>query len=171
LLLLAAGHDTTANMITLGTYALLQHPEQAAKLSDERIMDTAIDELIRYLSIVHNGVLRKALVDVTVNGQLIRAGEHVAVVLESANRDLDFLPDADRLDLERRSAHVGFGYGAHQCLGQHLARLELRVALPELFRRVRGLRVVTPEGEIPFKDDMVVYGIRELMIEWDEVIA
>ncbi|MFI8778121.1 cytochrome P450 [Brachybacterium paraconglomeratum] len=171
ILLLAAGHDTTANMITLGTHALLQHPDQAAKLQDEHVMDTAVDEMIRYLSIVHNGVLRKAVRDVTVNGQQIRAGEHVAVVLESANRDTDFLPDADQLELERRSAHVGFGYGAHQCLGQHLARLELRIALPELFRRVKGLRVVTPEGEIPFKDDMLVYGIRELMVEWDEVVA
>ncbi|WP_335991217.1 cytochrome P450 [Glycomyces sp. MUSA5-2] len=171
LLLLAAGHDTTANMITLGTHALLEHPDQAAKIGDPAVLDTAVDELIRYLSIVHNGVLRKAVADVVVGGVTVRAGEHVAVVLESANRDPGFLPDADRLDLERRSAHVGFGYGAHQCLGQHLARLELRIALPELFRRVRGLRVVTPKDAIPFKNDMVVYGIRELMVDWDEVTA
>jgi cytochrome P450 len=171
ILLLAAGHDTTANMITLGTYALLQHPDQAAKLADPKVLDTAIDELIRYLSIVHNGVLRKAVMDVTIGDVTVRAGEYVAVVLESANRDPAFLPDADALDLERRTAHVGFGYGPHQCLGQHLARLELRIALPELLRRVRGLRVVTPEAQIPFKNDMVVYGIRELLVEWDEVVA
>jgi cytochrome P450 len=172
LLLLAAGHDTTANMITLGTYALLQNPREAEKIvADPSIMDTAVDELIRYLSIVHNGVLRKALADVTVNSQLIRAGEHVAVVLESANRDPRFLDDADRLDLARSTAHVGFGYGPHQCLGQHLARLELRLALPELLRRVKGLRVVTEAGDIPFKNDMLVYGIHELMIDWDEVVA
>ena len=171
LLLLAAGHDTTANMITLGTHALLENPEQAAKLQDPAVLTTAVDELIRYLSIVHNGVLRKAVSDTEINGVHVRAGEHVAVVLESANRDPRFLGDADVLDLERHSAHVGFGYGAHQCLGQHLARLELRIALPELFRRVRGLRVVTPKDEIPFKNDMVVYGIRELMVDWDEVVA
>lgn len=172
LLLLAAGHDTTANMITLGTHALLQNPAQAAKMvANPSIMDTGVDELVRYLSIVHNGVLRKATADVVVNNRLIRAGEHVAVVLESANRDPKFLADADRLDLSRSSAHVGFGYGPHQCLGQHLARLELRVAMPELFRRVRGLRVVANPDDIKFKNDMLVYGIHELMIEWDEVVA
>ena len=172
LLLLAAGHDTTANMITLGTYALLQNPDQAEKMTaDPAVMETGVDELIRYLSIVQNGILRKATVDVTINNQLIRAGEHVAVVLESANRDRRFLGDADTLDLTRSSAHVGFGYGPHQCLGQHLARLELRIALPELFRRVKGLRVATDAKDIRFKNDMVVYGIRELMIDWDEVVA
>ena len=172
LLLLAAGHDTTANMITLGTHALLQHPEQAEKMvSNPSVMATGVDELIRYLSIVHNGVLRKATVDVAINNQLIRAGEHVAVVLESANRDPNFLTDADQLDLARSSAHVGFGYGPHQCLGQHLARLELRVALPELFRRLKGLRVVADTESIAYKNDMVVYGIHELMIDWDEVVA
>jgi cytochrome P450 len=169
LLLLAAGHDTTANMITLGTYALLKHPEQAAKLQDAAFMETGVDELIRYLTIVHNGVLRKATRETVIGGQSIRAGEHVAVVLESANRDPDFLGDGDHLDLDRMSAHLGFGYGPHQCLGQHLARLELRIALPELFRRLRGLRVATPEEDISFKNDMVVYGIKELMIDWDEV--
>ncbi len=158
-------------MITLGTYALLRNPDQAARLGEPGMMSTGVDELIRYLSIVHNGVLRKAVRDVTVGDQLVRAGEHVAVVLESANRDPRFMSDADRLDLDRRSAHVGFGYGAHQCLGQHLARLELTVALPELFRRVQGLRAVQPESDIPFKNDMLVYGIRELLVEWDEVVA
>lgn len=170
LLLLAAGHDTTANMITLGAHALLEHPDQAAKLQDPKVLDTGVDELIRYLSIIHNGVLRKAVTDVVIGDVQIHAGDHVAVALESANRDPEFLAAADTLDLERRSAHIGFGYGAHQCLGQHLARLELRIALPELFRRVRGLRVVTPKDEIPFKNDMVVYGIRELMVDWDEVV-
>src|SRR4029453_5901305 len=169
LLLLAAGHDTTANMITLGTYALLKHPEQAAKLHDAAFMETGVDELIRYLTIVHNGVLRKATRETVIGGQSIRAGEHVAVVLESANRDRDFLGDGDSLDLDRKSAHLGFGYGPHQCLGQHLARLELRIALTEMFRRLRGLRVATPEEDISFKNDMVVYGIKELMIDWDEV--
>lgn len=172
MLLLAAGHDTTANMITLATYALLQNPAQAQKMVDDpAVMDTGVDELIRYLSIVHNGVLRKATEDVTINNQLIRAGEHVAVILESANRDPRYLEAADTLDLTRSTAHVGFGYGPHQCLGQHLARLELRIALPELFRRVKGLRVVTETEDIRFKNDMVVYGIHELMIDWDEVVA
>lgn len=171
LLLLAAGHDTTANMITLGTYALLQHPEQAAIVESGNLPDTAVDELIRYLSIVHNGVLRLAVRDVVIGDVTIRAGEHVAVSLESANRDPEFLTNADRLDLTRSSAHIGFGYGPHQCLGQHLARLELRVALLELFRRVRGLQVAVPEEEIPFKNDMVVYGVRELLVRWDEVVA
>lgn len=171
LLLLAAGHDTTANMITLGTHALLEHPDQAARLQDPDVLDTAVDELIRYLSIVHNGVLRKAVVDVTVGDVTVRAGEHVAVVLESANRDPAFLSNGDELDLGRRSAHVGFGYGPHQCLGQHLARLELRIALPELFRRVRGLRVTAAPDDIQYKNDMVVYGIRELMVDWEDVVA
>ena len=168
LLLLTAGHDTTANMIALGTLRLLQEPELAARIrDDESVLGTAIDELIRYLNIVHFGVLRLAVRDVEVGGRLVKAGEHVAVALESANRDPRFLDEPDRLDLDRSSAHVGFGYGVHQCLGQHLARLELRLVLPALLRRLPGLRTVKPLDEIPYKNEMVVYGVKELLVTWD----
>ncbi|WP_432542029.1 cytochrome P450 [Kineococcus sp. SYSU DK002] len=168
ILLLTAGHDTTANMITLGTLRLLQEPELAARVRDEdAVLGTGIDELVRYLTIVHLGVLRRAVRNVEVGGELVHAGEYVAVALESANRDPRSIEDPDRLDLDRRSAHVGFGYGVHQCLGQHLARLELRLTLPALLRGLPGLRTVQSLENIPYKNEMVVYGVKELLVTWD----
>ncbi|ABS03999.1 cytochrome P450 [Kineococcus radiotolerans] len=168
LLLLTAGHDTTANMIALGTLRLLQEPALAERVRDDcEVLQTGIDELVRYLTIVHYGVLRLAVRDVQVGDVMVPAGDYVAVSLESANRDEALTLDPDRLDLERTSAHVGFGYGVHQCLGQHLARLELRLALPALLRQLPGLRTVEALPDIPFKNDMIVYGVKKLNVTWD----
>ncbi|MFJ8312119.1 MULTISPECIES: cytochrome P450 [unclassified Streptomyces] len=165
--LLAAGLDTTANMIGLGTYALLSHPEQAAALrGDPDLADQAVEELLRYLSIAHTGV-RAALEDVELDGRLIKAGESVTISVAAANRDPAKFADPDTLDLRRKATgHLAFGHGVHQCLGQQLARVEMRVALPALFNRFPTLRLAVPPEEVPLRVDMDVYGVHRLPVTW-----
>ncbi|HEX2283802.1 MAG TPA: cytochrome P450, partial [Mycobacterium sp.] len=131
--LLGAGLDTTANMLALGFFALTQHPDQlAAWRQDPDLTDQAVEELMRYLSITPTGA-RAALEDVELDGQLIKGGETVALSVQAANRDPRRFPNPDTLDISRKaSGHLGFGFGIHQCLGQHLARSEMRVAFPAL---------------------------------------
>lgn len=170
LLLLVAGHETTANMIALGTLALLQHPDQLAELretDDEKLLANAVEELLRYLTITHSGRRRVAVEDIEVGGTLIRAGEGVIVATDAGNRDADAFPDPDVLDLHRKARHhVAFGYGVHQCLGQPLARVELQVVYGTLYRRIPALRLAAGLEEIRFKDDMLVYGVHELPVSW-----
>jgi cytochrome P450 len=170
MLLLVAGHETTANMIALGTLTMLQHPGQLAELresNDPKLVASAVEELLRYLSIVHTGRRRVAIEDVEVGGQKIRAGEGVIVATEAGNRDAGAFPDPDVLDIHRQAHHhVAFGYGVHQCLGQPLARVELQVVYGTLYRRVPTLRLAVPLEEIRFKHDMFVYGVHELPVSW-----
>ncbi|HWO59973.1 MAG TPA: cytochrome P450 [Umezawaea sp.] len=164
-LLLGAGLDTTANMIALGTFALLGNPDQTALLHTDP--DRAVEELLRYLSIVHT-MARVALVDVDLGGRLIKAGDTVTLSVESGNRDPAKFPDPDRLDLSRHAAgHLAFGHGVHQCLGQQLARVEMRVALPALFQRFPTLRLaVEPEG-VPLRSGVDILGVQRLPVTWD----
>ncbi|MFF3876876.1 cytochrome P450 [Streptomyces sp. NPDC001978] len=167
--LLFAGHETTANMIALSTITLLQHPDQIpGVLGGPDQVAHAVEELLRYLSIVHGGLRRVAVEDVTIGGVTIRAGEGVIIPIHIANRDPEFFTAADDLDLERANArqHLAFGYGIHQCLGQPLARAELQIVLPEIFRRLPDLKVAVPMEEIAFKQDSVVYGVHELPVSW-----
>jgi cytochrome P450 len=169
-LMLFAGHETTANMIALGTLALLQHPDQLAALretDDPKLVASAVEELLRYLTITHGGLRRVALEDIEIAGQVIRAGEGVIAVNETANRDPLVFPDPDRLDIQRDARHhVTFGYGVHQCLGQSLARMELQVAYPTLLRRMPTLTLATDVEQIPFKHDGFIYGVYELPVTW-----
>ncbi|MFF8606827.1 cytochrome P450 [Streptomyces sp. NPDC015346] len=167
--LLAAGLDTTANMIAHGTFALLGNPAQAEALrADPDLAPQAVEELMRYLTIAHTTV-RSALEDVEVEGQLIRAGESVTLSLEAANRDPERFPDPDVLDVRRTATgHLGFGHGIHQCLGQQLARVEMTVALPALLRRFPTLRLDVPAEEVPLRTDMSIYGVHRLPVTWDE---
>ncbi|MGW0475692.1 cytochrome P450 [Streptomyces coeruleorubidus] len=170
LMLLIAGHETTANMTALSTLALLVHPDQAARIrdtDDPAVVANAIEELLRYLTVPQDHVWRVATEDLTLGGQLIRAGEGVTVNLPAGNRDTAFLDRPDALDVDRNSrGHVAFGYGTHQCLGQSLARMELQVALPTLLRRLPGLRLAVPLEELRLRHDMAVYGVRELPVAW-----
>ncbi|MDX3111472.1 cytochrome P450 [Nonomuraea angiospora] len=169
-LMLFAGHETTANMITLGTLALLRDPAQLALLresDDPKLIASAVEELLRYLTITHGGLRRVALADIEIAGQVIRAGEGIITVNETANRDPSVFPDPDRLDLRRNPRlHVTFGYGVHQCLGQPLARMELQVAYPALLRRIPTLALAAELEQIPFKHDGFVYGAYELPVTW-----
>ncbi|MFJ9706295.1 cytochrome P450 [Streptomyces sp. NPDC101234] len=167
--LLFAGHETTANMIALSTVTLLENPEQIPRLfGGPDQVAVAVEELLRYLTIVHFGLRRTALEDVTVGDVTIRAGEGVIISINVANRDPEFFAAPDDLDLARADArrHIAFGYGVHQCLGQPLARAELQVVMPELFRRLPDLKLAVPLEEIAFKQDTSVYGILELPVTW-----
>jgi len=170
MLLLVAGHETTANMIALGTLTLLQHPDQLTELrekQDPRLIASAVEELLRYLNIVHSGRRRVATEDVEVGGRLIRAGEGVVVATDAGNRDANAFADPDVLDIHRQARHhVAFGYGVHQCLGQPLARVELQVVYGTLYRRIPTLRLAVPLEEVRFKHDMLVYGVHELPVSW-----
>ncbi|MEV1246304.1 cytochrome P450 [Nonomuraea sp. NPDC049750] len=169
-LLLIAGHETTANMIALGTLALLEHPDQLALLrdpADQKLVTSAVEELLRYLHITHNGRRRAVLADIEIAGQVIRAGEGLIMANDIGNRDPDAFPDPDRLDLQRDARHhVAFGFGIHQCLGQPLARMELQVVYSTLYRRIPTLRLATDLDQIPFKHDGSVYGVYELPVTW-----
>ncbi|SEP53153.1 cytochrome P450 [Amycolatopsis saalfeldensis] len=166
--LLGAGLDTTANMLALGTFALLRNPGQLALLRGPDGAERAVEELLRYLTIAHTGV-RVALEDVEVDGQLIKAGESVAVSLQAANRDPAKFADPDALDLSRKATgHLAFGHGIHQCLGQQLARVELRVALPALFTRFPTLRLAVPPEDVPLRPGhQNIYGVIRLPVTWD----
>ncbi|TDD54249.1 cytochrome P450 [Nonomuraea terrae] len=167
-LLLVAGHETTANMLGLGTYALLINPDQLAAMRDDpSVAENGVEELLRYLTIIHLGPLRSALEDVEIEGKLIKAGETVAVHLPVANRDPERFPDGDRLDVARPAGgHLTFGHGIHQCLGQQLARAEMRIAFPALLRRLPGLRLAVSPEEVPMRSDMSIYGVHRLPVTW-----
>ncbi|GAA1740279.1 cytochrome P450 [Nonomuraea sp. AD125B] len=165
-LLLLAGHETTSNMLGLGTLALLRHPDQLdlLKKEPERIGAT-VEELLRWLSIVHSGTGKLTKVETELSGVRIPAGALVMVALPAANRDPAFIADPDRFDIARGDlGHVAFGHGVHHCLGAPLARMEMRIAFPALFERFPGLR----ESGVPprFRSFNVVYGLTSFEVAW-----
>ncbi len=168
-LLLIAGHETTANMIGLSALTLMRDRESADRLREEpALIRGAVEELLRFHSIIRNGPRRVATADIEIGGHLIRAGEGVVVAVPSANRDESVFADADRLDVCRPNAqhHVAFGYGVHQCLGQALARVELQVVIGTLLRRFPAMRPAVPVEDIPFRSDMAIYGCHALPVTW-----
>lgn len=169
--ILIAGHETTANMISLGALALLQNPAQLALLrdaDDPKAIANAVEELLRYLTIVHTGVRRIAVADIEMDGQVIRAGDGIVFDLSAADWDAEAFPEPSLLDVRRPDArrHHAFGAGVHQCLGQSLARVELQVVYPTLLRRVPTLRLAVPFAEVGFNFDGVAYGLRALPVAW-----
>ncbi|GGP49628.1 cytochrome P450 [Streptomyces abikoensis] len=167
LLLLVAGHETTSNMISLGAYTLLEHPDQLAALRAEpALMAGAVEELLRLLSIA-DGLPRVALEDIECHGVTIRAGDGLLFPASVVNRDPAVYPDPDTLDV-RRSArhHVAFGFGVHQCLGQNLARAELEIALTRLFARIPTLRLAVAPDEVPVKPAGTLQGLFALPVTW-----
>ena len=165
--LLVAGFDTTASMITYGVLALLNNPGEWAKLvADPDLAGPATEELVRYLG-VGIGLMRQATEDTTLGDQSIRAGDYVVVAVQSGNRDAALYPDGDVLDVARKPGpHLGFGHGAHACVGQQIARMELNAVLRALPSRVPELRVAIPLDEVEWKRDSVVRGPAELPVEW-----
>ncbi|MFI6231181.1 cytochrome P450 [Micromonospora echinospora] len=169
--ILIAGHETSASMISLGTLALLQNPDQLMLLrehsDDPKFVANAVEELLRYLTIVHSGIRRIANEDIEIRGTVIRAGDGVIFELAGANYDAEEFPDPDRLDLRRPARqHHAFGYGAHQCLGQSLARVELQVVYGTLYNRIPTLALAVPFEEVPFAMEGVAYGLKSLPVTW-----
>jgi cytochrome P450 len=131
------------------------------------VIANAVEELMRYLSIIQNGQRRVATDDIEIAGETIRGGEGIIIDLAPANWDAAAYPEPDRLDLTRDAGQqLGFGYGRHQCVGQQLARAELQIVFHTLVRRIPSLRLATPFDEIPFKHDRLAYGVYELPVAW-----
>lgn len=169
--ILIAGHETSASMISLGTLALLRNPDQLAYfrsiVDDPKAVAGAVEELLRYLSIVHTGVRRIANEDIQVGADVIRKDEGLILDVAAANWDPAQYPEPDRLDLTRSArSHHAFGYGAHQCLGQTLARVELQVAFRALVSRVPDLRLAVPAEDVDFAFEGVAYGLHSLPVTW-----
>ncbi|MFG3621471.1 cytochrome P450 [Nocardia sp. NPDC047654] len=168
-LLLLAGHETTANMLALGTFALLEHPEQLAQLrADPDLVPGAVEELLRYLSVA-DIFYRYATDDIELGGETIGKGSTVVVSLLAANHDPQRFDNPDTLDIHRTArGHLSFGHGIHQCLGQQLARIEMRAGFAGLLRRFPTLELAIPAGEVKLRTDMNIYGVHELPVTWTE---
>ncbi|MCX4631610.1 cytochrome P450 [Streptomyces sp. NBC_01443] len=166
-ILLIAGHETTANMISLGTFTLLRHPEQLTELrADPSLISVAVEELMRFLSIA-DGMLRVATDDIAIGGVTVRADDGVIFSTSVINRDPAVFEEPDALDWHRPARHhVGFGFGVHQCLGQNLARAEMEIALGTLFARLPGLRLAAEPDRIPFRPGDTIQGMVELPVAW-----
>ncbi|HZG90072.1 MAG TPA: cytochrome P450 [Pseudonocardia sp.] len=167
-LLLIAGHETTASTIGLAVLKLLREPDQLAVLrARPDAVENAIEELLRYLSVVHSGIPRIATRDTELDGEPVVAGEVLILSLPAANRDPALGEELDRLELTREvTRHVAFGHGVHHCLGAALARAELRVALPALLRRFPGLALADPAAPVDFRSFAVVHAVRSLPVTW-----
>jgi hypothetical protein len=165
MLLFQAGHETTANLISKGVLALLQHPEQYADLhAHPEIVESATEELLRFDTSVQL-TTKFAAADIPFHDRVIREGDAVSFIWGAINRDPEAYPDPDRLDLRREGlAHYSFGMGAHYCLGASLARLEIQHAIGTLARRIPGLRLATPAPE--YKTQLHLHGLVSLAVEW-----
>lgn len=168
--ILVAGYETTAHHISLSLLALLDNPAEMARLrADPALIPGAVEELLRYVRI---GVLPMARVtteDVELGGATIPAGEVVLPIIQAANRDPSVFSEPDRFDVSRAPAsHLGFGSGAHHCLGAQLARVELHEALSGLVTRLPGLALAVPPANLKFKPGMAIHNLRALPITWTQ---
>ena len=163
-LLLLAGHETTVNLIGNGVLALLDNPEALADLrGDPSIIDTAVEELLRYANPVEQTTPRYAKEALEIRGQRIERGEVIIPLVAAANRDPEAFDDADTLDLRRSpNRHVAFGLGVHYCLGAPLARMEGRIAIRALLDRFRDIRLKIPRDRVQWRSTTVVRGLRSL---------
>ncbi|MDX1614623.1 MAG: cytochrome P450 [Candidatus Promineifilaceae bacterium] len=168
-LLIIAGHETTVGLIGNSSLALLQHPDELARLKAEpELMATAVEELLRYDPPVERALNRWTTEEVELGGRRIPAGQPVILILGAANRDEQQFDDPDDLDIERRpNPHVAFGRGAHYCLGAPLARLEGEIALNTLWRRLPNLRLAIDPGELQWRSSPTMRGVTALPVVWD----
>ncbi|MFC4513247.1 cytochrome P450 [Streptomyces ehimensis] len=172
-ILLFAGFETTVNLIGNGTYALLRHPEQRARLQralaegDESLLATGVEELLRYDGPVELATWRFATQDLVLGGQRIAEGDPVLVVLAAADRDPERFADPDTLDLSRRdNQHLGYGHGIHYCLGAPLARLEGQAAIATLLRRLPDLSLAAEPEDLRWRGGLIMRGLRTLPVEF-----
>jgi cytochrome P450 len=165
-LLIVAGHETTVNLIGNGVLALLTHPDQLAKLkNDPGLIKTAIEEFLRYRSPVMTSTDRWAREDVLFEGQQIKRGEHVLVILAAANHDPAVFDDGEELDITRpENRHLAFGKGIHFCLGAPLARLEGQIAISTLLKRLPDLRLNIDPQDLQWRPGLLILGLTSLPV-------
>lgn len=167
-LMLLAGHESTSEMISLGVLALLEHPVERQRLLDDPSgFPVAVDELIRFFSVVEIGMARVALEDLEIGGVEIRRGEGVIASNVAANRDPTVFDAPHELRLDRESnPHLAQGIGSHQCLGMNLAQVELSAVYERLFRALPRLRLTEEVAALPFKLDGLIFGVSSLPVTW-----
>ena len=168
-LILVAGHITSANTMALGLLALMENLEQlTALVAEPALLPNAVEEILRYVDVAHNGRRRTALDDIEVAGVTIAAGNSIILHNSTANRDGRIFEDPDRFNIHRQHArhHVAFGYGVHQCLGQHLARAEIRSVLELVVSRIPSVKLAVPLETLDFAHHQNVYGVNSLPITW-----
>jgi cytochrome P450 PksS len=165
-LLLVAGHETTVNLMGNGVWALLKHPEQLERLrANPALMESAVEEMLRYRGPVETTTYRWAIQDTELHGQVIPAGEAVHASLLAADHDPAQFPEPERFDITREpNRHIAFGFGIHFCLGAPLARLEATVALNLLLERMPRLRLAVDERELRWRDGILVHGLQRLPV-------
>jgi cytochrome P450 len=163
-LLLVAGHETTVNLIASGVLALVEHPDQLARLShDPSLSKLAVEELLRYTSPVDLATERYAREDVEIAGATIPRGDLVLAVVGSANRDERSFEQPNILDLDREpNRHLAFGQGAHYCLGAPLARLETQIAIETFLRQFPGVRLTLAPESLRWRRGLFLRGLERL---------
>jgi cytochrome P450 len=166
-ILLAAGHETTGNMVALGIMALLAEPERLPTLRAEpALIPNAVEEMLRYFSIIESSI-RVARADFEFNGVSIKKGDAILAGLAIANRDETLFPDPHRLDIRREARdQIAFGHGVHVCLGAPLARVELQHAYAGIAQRMPSMRLAVPADELEYKGHMNAFGIARLPVTW-----
>ncbi|WP_234332348.1 cytochrome P450 [Streptomyces sp. NRRL S-87] len=164
--LLAAGYETTANLIVTGFLTLADHPGQLARLwSDPGLVPDAVEEMLRHQSPFNLSLYRYVTEPVELNGVLIPRGAIVFLAFAAANRDECRFPEPDTFDITQpRRDHLAFGGGIHNCIGKHLARMEAEVAFETLIERCPGLTVLTPDEEFDWKASPTFRGLRTLRV-------
>ncbi|MEM7412256.1 MAG: cytochrome P450 [Myxococcota bacterium] len=167
LLFLNGGSDTTRHVIAGGSLALLEHPDQLARLRAEpELLPTAIEEMVRWVTPLLN-MRRTATEDVSLHGRTIRKGEQVLLMYSAANRDERVFDDPQRFDITRDpNPHIAFGIGAHFCMGANIARMELRCMFEAILERLPGLRRAT-EGPLPMSAPAFACGLKTLPVRVD----
>ena len=167
-LLLSAGFETTVNLLGSGTLALLENPDQMARLRNNpepALVKSGIEELLRFVTPAEMATERYTTEDVTVAGTTIPRGELVMVVIASANRDTVYFENPDTLDLGRQNnKHLSFGQGIHYCMGAPLSRLEGQIVLPMLARRMPNLRLAVPPEQIKWRGGFILRGLEALPV-------
>jgi cytochrome P450 len=165
LMILMGGIDTSANMTGLGVLTFLRNPDQLDLLrKNPSLVPGAVEELTRFLSIVHFTAMRLSTGETEFSTRTVPAGKRIIAPLGAANRDPDVFPNPDKFDITRSARnHLGFGSGVHQCLGQAMARMELQEVFGELFRRFPNMQLAVPEKDLVFRPSLV-YALEALPI-------
>ncbi|HDR8162993.1 TPA: cytochrome P450, partial [Bacillus cereus] len=164
MLLIVAGHETTVNLITNTVLALLENPNQLQLLKDNpKLIDSAIEEGLRYYSPVEVTTARWAAEPFQIHDRTIEKGDMVVIALASANRDETVFENPEVFDITRENnRHIAFGHGSHFCLGAPLARLEAKIAITTLFNRMPELQIKGNREEIKWQGNYLMRSLEEL---------